>query len=80
MAKSTKYNMCRRALLNGRNVCKGEDLLTVRETWCRVLDLPNVNTGCLDTALIKKSSLGKKRSRHKINGVKYAENKRQILL
>ena len=28
MAKSTNHNMCRRALLNGRNVCKGKDLLT----------------------------------------------------
>ena len=28
MAKSTNRNMCRRALLNGRNVCRGKDLLT----------------------------------------------------
>ena len=53
MAKSTSMNMCRRALLNGKNICKGKDLLTECETWCRDLDLPNVTQGCLDTALIK---------------------------
>ena len=53
MTKSTSMNMCRRALLNGKNICKGKDLLTECETWCRDLDLPNVTQGCLDTALIK---------------------------
>ena len=53
MAKSEDINMCRRALLNGRNICKGKDLLTECENWCQDLDIPNVTTGCLDTALIK---------------------------
>ena len=53
MAKSTNHNMCRRALLNGRNICKGKDLLTECETWCRDLDIPNITKGCLDTALLK---------------------------
>ena len=35
MAKSTSHNMCRRALLNGKNVCKGKDLLTKCERWSR---------------------------------------------
>ena len=54
MAKSTNHNMCRRAQLNGKNVCNGKDLLTDCENWCRDLDIPNVTKGCLDTNLIKK--------------------------
>ena len=53
MTNSTGMNMCRRALLNGKNTCNGQDLLTECETWSRELDLPNVTNGCLDTALIK---------------------------
>ena len=53
MTNSTGMNMCRRALLNGKNTCNGQDLLTECETWSRELDLPNVTKGCLDTALIK---------------------------
>ena len=55
MAKSTNHNMCRRALLNGRDVFNVEDLLTECEAWCRDLDIPNVTTGRLDTALMKKT-------------------------
>ena len=53
MAKSEDINMCRRALLNGRDTCKGKDLLTECENWCQELDIQNVTEGCLDTALIK---------------------------
>ena len=45
--------MGRRALLNGKNTCKGQDLLIKCETWCRELDLPDVTKGCLDTTMIK---------------------------
>ena len=55
MAKSTSHNMCRRALLNGKNVCRGKDLLTECENWCRDLNTQNVTKGCLDTNSIKKS-------------------------
>ena len=55
MAKSTNHNMCRRALLNGKNVCNRKDLLTECENWCRDLDIPNGTKGCLDTNLIKKA-------------------------
>ena len=55
MTNATGTNMCRRALLNGKNECKGQDLLTECETWSRELDLPNVTKGCLDTDLIKKA-------------------------
>ena len=54
MAKSTEHNMCRRALLNGKNVCKEKDLLTECENWSRVLQIPNVTKGCLDTHSIKR--------------------------
>ena len=53
MTNSLGENMGRRALLNGKNTCKGKDLLTECETWCRELDLPDVTKGCLDTNLIK---------------------------
>ena len=52
MTYSTGTNMGRRALLNGKNAPKGQDLLTECETWCRELDLPKVTKGCLDTAMI----------------------------
>ena len=55
MAKSTSHNMCRRALLNGKNMCKGKDLLTERENWSRDLNIQNVTKGCLDTNSIKKA-------------------------
>ena len=53
MTNSLGTNMGRRALLNGKNTCKGQDLLTECETWCRELDLPDVTKGCLDTTMIK---------------------------
>ena len=53
MTNSLGENMGRRALLNGKNTCKGKDLLTECETWCRELDLPDVTKGCLDTNMIK---------------------------
>ena len=37
MAKSLTNNMCRRALINGKLVCKGKDLLTECENWSREL-------------------------------------------
>ena len=37
MAKSLPNNMCRRALINGKLVCKGKDLLTECEDWSREL-------------------------------------------
>ena len=60
MTNSLGTNMGRQALLNGKNTCKGQDLLTECETWCRELDLPDVTKGCLDTTMIKKCDLGKK--------------------
>ena len=59
MAKSTSHNMCRRALLNGKNVCKGKDLLTECENWSRELNIQNVTKGCLDTNSIKKAVCAK---------------------
>ena len=47
MAKSTSHN--------GKNMCKGKDLLTECENWSRELNIQNVNKGCLDTNLIKKA-------------------------
>ena len=35
MTNSTGTNMCRRALLNGKNTCNGQDLLTECETWSK---------------------------------------------
>ena len=55
MEKSTAHNMCRRALLNGKNVCNGKDLLTECENWSRELQIQNVTKGCLDTNSIKKA-------------------------
>ena len=55
MAKSTNHDMCRMALLNGKNVCNGKDLLTECENWCKDLDISNITKGCLDTNLIKKA-------------------------
>ena len=52
MAKSTAHNMCRRALLNGKEVCIGKDLFT---EWSRELQIQNVKKGCLDTSSIKKA-------------------------
>ena len=37
MEKSMPYNMCRRAPLNSKDVCKGKDLLTECENWSREL-------------------------------------------
>ena len=52
MANSLGTNMGRRALLNRKNTCKGQDLLTECETWCRKLDLPDITKGCLDAAMV----------------------------
>ena len=38
--------MCRRALLNGKDVCKGKDLLTECKNWSRELQIQNVTKGC----------------------------------
>ena len=35
MAKSLPDNMCRQALINGKLVCKGKDLLTQCEVWSK---------------------------------------------
>ena len=35
MANSLSDNMCRRALINGKLVCKGKDSLTEREEWSK---------------------------------------------
>ena len=45
MAKSTSHNMCRRALLNGKNVCKGKNLLTKCERWFREPNRERLNGG-----------------------------------
>ena len=52
MAKSLPNNMCRRALLNCKNVCNGKDLLTECENWCRDLDIPKVTKESSITYLI----------------------------
>ena len=55
MAKSKIHNMCRQALLNGKNVRKAKDLLTECENWSRELQIPNVTKGCLETSSIRKA-------------------------
>ena len=36
-----------------KNTCKGKDLLTECEAWCREYDLPDIIKGCLDATMIK---------------------------
>ena len=48
MATSSPNNMCRRALNNGKLVCKGKDLLTECEVWSKKLCIHDVTKGCLD--------------------------------
>ena len=53
MTNALGPNMAKRALLNGRDTCKGKDLLTECENWCKENDIPDVTQGCLDTNMIK---------------------------
>ena len=55
MAKSLPSNMCRRALINGKLVCKGKDLLTECENWSRELRIQNVTKVCIDTNKMKET-------------------------
>ena len=55
MTNALDQNMGKRALLNGKETCKGKDLLTECETWCTENDIPDVTKGCLDTNMIKKA-------------------------
>ena len=57
MAKSSPDNMCRRALNNGKLVCKGKYLLTESQTWSRKLSLDDVTKGCLDKKINKDSNM-----------------------
>ena len=59
MAKSLPNNMCRMALINGKLVCKGKDLLTKCENWSRELRIQNVTKGCLDANSLKKAAWDK---------------------
>ena len=52
MAKQTVHNKCRCTLLNGKDVCKGKDLLTECDNWSRQLNIQNVTKGCLDTKAV----------------------------
>ena len=63
MVKSTYNNMWR---LNGKNECKGKDLLTECENWSRELNIQNVTKGCLDTNLIKKAVWAKNEDKLKV--------------
>jgi len=55
MTNALDQNLGKRALLNGKVTCKGMDLLTECETWCKDNDIPDVTQGCLDTNMIKKA-------------------------
>ena len=52
MAKSSPNDMCRRALINGKLVCKCKDLPT--ELWSKKLCIQDVTKGWLDKNSIKK--------------------------
>ena len=49
MAKSTAHNMCRPALLNGKDVCKGKDLLTKCVKIGAGSSIYKMLQGCLET-------------------------------
>ena len=53
MAKSSPNNMCRRALNNGKLICKVKDLITNCEVWSRKLHINDGTKGCLDKKSIK---------------------------
>ena len=53
MTNALGPNMGKSASINGKNTCKGKDLLTECEAWCREHDLPDITKGCLDATMIK---------------------------
>ena len=55
MAKSLPDNMCRQALIHGKLVPKGKDLLTEYEVCGKKLCIQNVTKGCINKNSIKKA-------------------------